>query len=325
MRNRILLTGGAGFIGHHVAEHYLRNTDAEIVFLDRLDTSGSLGRIVAIDGWDKYRSRCRWVWHDLRAPVNYTARREIGEVEVVLHLAASTHVDRSIMDPLSFVYDNVVGTANILDFARHHNTLQKFLYFSTDEVFGPADWGYAFDEWDAYRSGNPYAATKAGGEELCLAYENTYKLPVVITHTMNVYGERQHHEKFIPKVVRKVVNGDRVQIHSDSSKTRSGSRSYIDVRDVASAVDFVVHRGKSGEKYNVVGEREVSNLDLATKIAEICGKPLHYDMVDFHSSRPGHDLRYALSGRKLATMGWKHLCSFEESLARTVKWELEHL
>jgi dTDP-glucose 4,6-dehydratase len=320
---RILLTGGAGFIGHHVAEHILRETDWHITFLDRLDMSGNLNRITEIASWETYRRRCRWVFHDLRAGINSQVAARIGPVDYIVHLAALTHVDRSIEFPLEAVWDNVMGTANILEFART-SLLQKFLYFSTDEVFGPAPKGHAYKEWDRYNSGNPYSATKAGAEELCLAYCNTYKLPVVITHTMNVFGERQHPEKFIPGTVKKVRDGELVTIHADKSCTQPGSRFYIHARNVADAVLFVLKRGTIGDKYNIVGEVECDNLELAQKIAEVQGRRLLFELVDFHSSRPGHDLRYALDGVKLAGLGWAPKVNFEKSLERTVRWTLDH-
>jgi len=319
----VLLTGGAGFIGSHVAEHILRGTDWRLVFLDRLDCSGNLGRIAEIKGWDTYRTRCRWVWHDLKAPISSQLAGQIGPVDYVLHLAAGTHVDRSITDPMSFVYDNVVGTGNLLEYARQ-KVPGRFVYFSTDEVFGPAPAGVAYKEWDRYKSANPYAATKAGAEELCVAYANTYRLPVLVTHCMNVFGERQHPEKFIPGTIAKVSRGEKVTIHANRDRTKAGSRFYIHARNVADALLFVIDKGEPGEKYNIVGEREVDNLELAQLIAEYQGKPLRYEMVDFHSSRPGHDLRYALDGSKLAAMGWRPPVSFEDSLKRVVTWTLEN-
>lgn len=320
---RILLTGGAGFIGHHVAEHILRNTDHELVFLDRLDMSGNLNRLTEISGWDTHKTRCKWIYHDLKAEIGGQLRAQIGKVDAILHMAAGTHVDRSITNPLEFVYDNVVGTAHILEYARHSD-IEQMVYFSTDEVFGPAPAGVAYKEWDRYNSGNPYSATKAGAEELCLAYHNTYKVPVRITHCMNVFGERQHPEKYIPMTIANVSHGNVVTVHSDHTKKLSGSRFYIHARNVANAVLFVMENGADGDKYNIVGEREVSNLELAQLIADIQGKELHYEMVDFHSSRPGHDLRYALDGSKMKEMGWTPPVSFEESLSRVVHWTLEH-
>lgn len=320
---RILLTGGAGFVGHHIAEHLLKTTDAEVVFLDRLDCSGNLARITEIEQWERHKKRCKWVWHDLRADIGSTTRAHIGKVDAILHLAAGTHVDRSITNPMDFVFDNVVATGNLLEYARTSD-IKSMVYFSTDEVFGPAKAGVAYKEWDRYNSGNPYSATKAGAEELCLAYHNTYGVPVRITHCMNIFGERQHHEKFIPMVIGKVHRGELVHIHSDATKTISGSRFYIHARNVAAAVDFVLKKGADGDKYNIVGEREVANLDLAKLIAEIQGKPLEYVMVDFHSSRPGHDLRYALDGAKMKALGWEPPVGFVRSLEKVVQWTLTH-
>ena len=202
----------------------------------------------------------------------------------------------------------------------------KILYFSTDEVFGPAPEGVAYKEWDRYNSGNPYSATKAGAEELCLAYANTYGLDLMITHTMNVFGERQHPEKFIPMVIRKVRDGECVTIHSNSDRTKAGSRHYIHARDVVDAVLTLFEQGgEKGEKYNIVGERELDNLELAQEIAKIVGKELHYNMVDFHSARPGHDLRYALDGTKMREeFGWEPKLKVTERLAEVVEWTLEN-
>lgn len=319
---RVLLTGGAGFIGHHVAEHILRETDWKITFLDRLDCSGNLNRIAQIKDWERHKRRCRFVFHDLRAPINDHLAHQLGEHEHILHLAALTHVDRSIEDPLSAVADNVMGTAHILEHARRG--CSRFVYFSTDEVFGPAPEGTAYKEWDRYRSTNPYSATKAGGEELTLAYHNTYKVPAIITHTMNVFGERQHPEKYIPGTLAKVRDGQIVTVHSNPSRTRAGSRFYIHARNVASALLHILEHGECGDKYNVVGEVECDNLRLALLIAQTVGRPLYHEMVDFHSQRPGHDLRYALDGAKMASIGWRPKVSFEKSLERVVNWSLAH-
>ena len=203
---RVLVTGLAGFVGHHVGEGILKNTDWHLVGLDRLDVSGTLHRLKDIEIWDSVKDRISFVWHDLKAPINEFVAEKIGAVDMIFHLAAATHVDRSIINPMEFVLDNVVATCNLLDFARALKTVEKIFYFSTDEVFGPAQ-KHDYQEWDRYKSSNPYAATKAGGEELSIAFENTYKLPVVITHCMNVFGERQHVEKFIPLVIKKILQG----------------------------------------------------------------------------------------------------------------------
>jgi dTDP-glucose 4,6-dehydratase len=327
MSERLLITGGAGFIGHHVIETMLRDTDYQIVVLDRLDTSGNLNRLKEVlDSDPSWASRVEFIWHDLKAPINDVLVKQIGTVQYILHLAAGSHVDRSIEYPMEFVMDNVVGTTNLLDYARLHakENLKLFLYFSTDEVFGSAPEGVNYKEWDRYNSGNPYSASKAGGEEMCLAYCNTYKLPIIITHTMNVFGIRQHPEKFIPLVIKKVRDGERVQIHANPEKTKAGSRVYINTEDVSSAIMFLLKNHQIGEKYNIVGELEVDNLELAQMIANIMDGNLIFEMVDFHTSRPGHDLRYSLCGEKMEKLGWKHEKEFKERLKEVVEWTLEN-
>lgn len=314
---RVLLTGGAGFIGSNLVAEILKRTDWKLTLIDRLDESGNLNRLAEI-GAAKNR-RVKFVYHDLRAPINDQLAAQIGEHDYILHLAAGTHVDRSIEDPMSFVLDNVVATTNMLDFARRVGC-ERFLNFSTDEVFGPAPVGVRYKEDDRYNAGNPYSATKAGAVQMGVAYHNTYGVPVITTHTMNVIGKMQHPEKFVPMTIAKVAMGEVVTIHADKTRTKAGSRFYIDVENVADAVLFILSNGKVGEKYNIVGERETDNLELAQIIASYVGNPLRYDMVDFHSSRPGHDLRYALDGSKMEGMGWVPPSTLEQSIEKIVQW-----
>ena len=336
---RVLITGGAGFIAHHLIYHILKTTNWEIVSLDRLDYSGNLNRLDNILSSlnEKDKARVQVVFHDLKSELNPWIRKDIGEVNIILHLAAGSHVDRSIEFPIEFVMDNVLGTANILEYARHINNkngvLEKFVYFSTDEVFGPAPDGINYKENDRYNSTNPYSATKASGEELAVAYENTYNLPVIITHTMNVFGERQHPEKFIPMCIKKIRDGETVTIHSDKSKKIAGSRHYIHAEDVSEAILFLLKAkiknevdwgGAKCPKFNIVGSEELTNLELAEIIAESQNKKLNYEMVDFHSSRPGHDLRYALSGEKMKSMGWVPKIKVQSSIKQVVEWSLEN-
>ncbi len=315
-----LVTGGAGFIGHHLIEHLLKNTDWELVCLDRLDSSGNLNRLTEIlDGTPDFRKRFHFIWHDLKAAINSQIASSIGKVKHIFHLAAGSHVDRSIAEPMTFVYDNVVGTGHLLDYARYVDSLQSLVNFSTDEVFGPAPLGTYYGEWDRYDSTNPYSATKAGAEELGIAFANTYGLPVITTHSMNVFGERQHPEKFVPMCIKRVLHGEKLLIHC-SKTSEPGSRHYIHARNVSDAVLFLAEHGQKREKYNIVGHRELNNLEMAQRIAEVIGKPLNYELIDFHSSRPGHDLRYALKDTKLSTMGFEYKVSFDESLRRTIWW-----
>ena len=320
---KLLITGGCGFIGHHIVEHFMKVTDWEIVVLDRLSyASSGFNRLRDINVFDD--RRIRTFTADLTMPLSVGVRDEIGDVDFLFHMAAETHVDNSIKGPEPFVMSNVVGTMHILNYAIGIKDLEAFCYFSTDEVFGPAPSGVLYKEWDRYNSTNPYSATKAGGEELCLAYANSYRLPLFVVHTMNAFGERQHPEKFIPMCIRKIIDGEVITIHADRDRQYSGSRFYIHCRNIANALHFLSDRFTIREKYNIVGEREVSNLELALTIARILGKELKYEMVDFHSSRPGHDLRYALDGGKMRGMGWEVPKTFEQSLGKTIRWYLEN-
>ena len=335
MSKKILITGGAGFIAHHVIDKILSTTDWEIITLDRLDFSGNLNRLKeVVSSYPKIeQKRVRIVHHDLKAELNPEISAAIGKIDYISHLAAGSHVDRSITYPLEFVMDNVVGTAHILDYARKLDNLERFAYFSTDEIFGPAPKGVNYKENDRYNSTNPYSATKAGAEELVVAFENTYGLPSLITHTMNVFGERQNPEKYIPMVIKKVRDNDKVTVHSNSEKTIAGSRHYIHAEDVADALLFLykydistIKPDKTGakcQKFNIVGKDEIDNLELAKFIAKTQDKDLNYEMLDFHSQRPGHDLRYALDGSKMEKMGWVPKSAYDQ-LETTINWTLEN-
>jgi dTDP-D-glucose 4,6-dehydratase len=209
---------------------------------------------------------------------------------------------------------------------------------NTDEVYGPASLedniikedGYnlvlkpTYKEWDRYNCTNPYSASKGGAEQLVLSFMNTYRIPGFIVNCMNVFGERQHPEKYIPICIRKILHGEMVTIHGTPDRQKSGSRFYIHARNVASAVHFLLDKFEQREKYNIVGEKELTNLELAQLIAKSIGKPLYYEIVDFHSSRPGHDLRYALDGSKMEKLGWKVPLTIDESLDNVVKWTIEN-
>jgi dTDP-glucose 4,6-dehydratase len=229
-----------------------------------------------------------------------------------------------------------MGTAHLLEYARKlENKLELFLYFSTDEIFGSAPPGVAYGEYDRYNSTNPYSASKAAAEELCVAYENTYKIPMMITHTMNVFGERQTPEKFIPLCVNKVRKGEKVYIHSNAEKTQAGSRFYIHARDVADAIHFLITTNPESphkifnqpmcRKFNIVGKEEVDNLTLAKMIAKAQNKELNYELVDFHSSRPGHDLRYALSGDLMRSLGWEPKIALSQRIEEVTKWYIDNI
>lgn len=328
-KTKVCCTGATGFIGSHFVEAILKETDWEIVMLDGLTYAGNPTRLKEIDVWEKEKYRTKFVWWDLKSPLTFSTEKEIGEVDYVIHLAAESSVDKSIKDPAGCVLGNVMGTVNLLDWARLH-PVKKFIYFSTDEVYGPIDEG-SWKEEARHAPGNPYSASKAAAEDICLAYANTYKIPITITNTMNVFGERQHPEKFIPMVIKNVLNGYTCTIHSNPDKTRAGSRFYIHARNAFKAIKFIIENGETIEvkspsrgRYNIVGDEEVDNLTLAQKIANILEKELRYEMVDFHSSRPGHDIRYGLDGSKLKSLGFEYPKSFDETMERVVKWYLSN-
>ena len=335
-----MVTGGAGFIGHHMIRRLLKHPEYRIISLDRLDFSGNLNRLAELRqefGTDAM-SRVTVIHHDLKAEINSQLARQIGTVDIIIHMAAGSHVTRSIENPMLFVQDNVVGTCNLLDYARHYlPNLEKFINFGTDEVFGSAPLGIEYKEYDRYNSRSPYSATKAGAEELCVAYENTFGMPIYCTHTMNVFGERQSPEKFIGIAMRKILANEPVTIHCDEKTgTESGLRHWVHAADVADATMFIMdlpHQGFSlasdfggvtCPKFNIVGQQEVSNLAVAQKIADILGQELKCTMIGYDTQRPGHDFRYALSGEYMKSLGWEPKYDFTTRIEQMVQWTLKN-
>jgi len=325
MAQKIVITGGCGFIGHHFAEYIHRKTDWEIIILDKL-TYASIGLDRLKNNNLLYSPRVKIFTIDLCNNLTIGIIKEIGEnVNYIVHMAAETHVDNSISDPVYVINNNISSTINLLEWSKTLKHLKKIFYFSTDEVFGPALGNTLFKEWDRHKPTNPYSASKSCAENICIAYENTYKLPIIIVNVMNAFGERQHVEKFIPMCIKKILSNETIYIHSYPDKKTPGSRFYIHSQNIASAVFFLINNGVIGEKYNITGEKEVSNLELAELIAKIMNKKLNYELVNYHNSRPGHDLRYGLDGSKLLELGWKPKINFEESLEKCINWTLNNL
>lgn len=337
MNKKCLVTGGAGFIAHHVIDIILERTDWDVITIDRLDFSGNLNRLhELLSTKDKEtQKRVSFVFHDLKAEINPQTANRIGDVNYILHLAAGSHVDRAIANPLEFVQDNVVGTCNILNFGRSCKNLERFVYFSTDEVFGPAPYGVMYNERDRYNSTNPYSASKAGGEELAVSFHNTYDLPVYVCHTMNVFGQRQHPEKYVPRCIKLIQENKPITVHADLKTGMIGSRYYVHVQDVADALMFILDLkdgfesfpdfgGAKCPKFNVVGLEEIDNLKLAQIIANIMDKPLKYELMDFNKSRPGHDLRYSLSGEYMKKLGWQPKYTLKTRIEEVVDWTIAH-
>lgn len=324
---RILITGSAGFIGSHLVEHLLTNTDWEIIGIDSFKHRGDSLRVI---NDTRYSIFC----HDLSAPISERLKSKIGSIDYIVNMASESHVDRSIEDPVSFVMNNTALALNMLEFARSCRGLQTFIQISTDEVFGPAVDGYNHHEWDRILPSNPYAASKAAQEAIAISYWRTYRVPLIITNTMNNFGERQDKEKFIPMLISKITKGEMVTIHG--TKEYIGKRFYLHARNHADALLHLLKYIKPNtyvssvsevlvpSRYNIVGEVEMNNLNVAAIVADILNKPLKYELVDFHGARPGHDVRYALDGTKLKETGWSQPKSFIESLRKTIEWTLQH-
>lgn len=324
MSKNIIVTGGAGFIGHHTVEHLVRKTNWNIIIIDKLSyASNGLCKLKSANLLDNSRIKL-FTW-DLSIPLSIGIKQEIGpNVNYILHIAAESDVNRSIAEPVQFVQNNINSTLHILEYARELPRLEKFYMFSTDETRGVPEGDYAFKETDTFNPRNPYAASKAACEMISLSYANTYKIPVMISEMVNAIGERQHVEKYVPKVIKTLLDDDELIIHADPTATIPGSRYYIHARNTADAVLFLLENGEIGQSYNICTFDEIDNLTMALKIADIVGKPLKYKLVDFHSERLGHDLIYRLDGTKLRNLGWKPPVNFEQSLVQTVKWYLKN-
>lgn len=325
----ILVTGGSGFIGHHFVEHILRNSDWNIVVLDKLSYAGDVTKLTDEVSFDP--DRVRILWHDLRAPIMESLRERIGHVDYIVNFASESHVERSIQDPNPFVMNNVALALNMLDYAREVQP-EKYIQISTDEVFGPAPEHYDFKEWDRHLPSNPYSASKSAQEMMLIAYWRTYGVRAAIANAMNVFGERQHPEKFIPLAMRRLMNEIPVPVHAElkHGAWQPGSRMWLHARNFSDAIFHILinvpfdmyPEAEKPTRFNVVGEVELTNLEVVLKVADILNVSPLYEYVDFHTQRPGHDRRYALDGTALRKTGWIPPFTFDESLERMVHWTL---
>lgn len=327
---RVLLTGVAGFMGSHVLEHILTNTDWHVIGVASWMHRGTPERVLEVLNANlTWSDRVTIITHDLNAPFTDHTKKRIGEVDYIINVASESHVDRSITDPVPFVQNNVNLILNMLEFAREVLP-EKFLQISTDEVYGPAPEGINHKEWSTILPSNPYSASKAAQEAICISYWRTYGVPVIITNTMNLFGEMQDTEKYTASLIRKIQNGVTVTVHGTPDNI--GSRYYLHARNQADALLFTLRnvdvkmypKYVRPERLNIVGDREVNNLELAQMVAVMLGKKLHYAFTDFHKTRPGHDRRYALDGAKMRGYGWTAPQDFETSLRRYIDWTLNH-
>lgn len=326
---RILVTGAAGFFGSHMLEEILQNTDWQIIALCRLSNIGDLNRIADFAQNHNYGDRVKFVYHDLKFDIPEHIRNIIGQVDYIAHLAANSHVDRSIHHPKQFFEDNVIGTINLLEWYRLYCPEAIFMNYLTDEVFGPAPVGYNYKEDDRWRPSNPYSGSKCGQGAAGICYNITYNLPIITTYTMNMFGERQNREKLIAKAIYNIKNHTPIPIHSKLDNNGNveyvGERHWLHARNAANATLFLFMHGKPGEHYNVVGSDEYKNDEIVKKIGKLMNKDPILEYVDFHKTRPGHDRRYSLDHTKLSAMGWSAPLDFDDSMLKTIEWTLKNI
>lgn len=328
---RVLITGIAGAIGVHILAHLMHNTDWEVVGVDSFRHKGYFDRITRVcrDHPD-WPSRIKIITHDLTAPFTDREVASMGRFDYIINMASLSDVQGSIDDPVPFVRNNSDIALTMLEYARTVKP-EAFIQFSTDEIYGstPKDSG-GHKEWDTVMPSNPYAASKAAQEAYAIAWWRSYDVPVIITNLMNNFGEMQGNTKYPAMIQNKLEKGEKVTVHT-SSGGQLGTRYYIHSRNTADAILFILkylppHHHDPGrddrpDRYNIVGDKQVDNLELAKTVARLMGKDLDYELVDFHSQQPGHDLHYGLNGDKLAGLGWKTPMSFEESLKNTIEWQ----
>lgn len=333
-KKRVLLTGVGGSIACHFLAHIFHNTDWDIVGTDSFRHKGWTDRVeYMLKSHPEWRERLTVITHDLVAPFSDLAKKRIGHIDYVINMASLSDVEASIQDPVPFVQNNVWLALNMLEYAREIKP-DVFIQISTDEVYGASSskFGDLRKEWDATIPSNPYAASKACQEAIATSYWRSYGVPVIITNTMNNFGEMQQSNKFPVMIQKAVAQGMEITIHGKEGQI--GSRSYIHSRNFADAILFILKNTKPHmhipnsadrpDRYNIAGDMQLDNLELSQKIAQLMGKELKYKLVDSHTARPGHDPHYGLDSTKLYSLGWKPPLSFDDSLKNTLDWQTEN-
>jgi dTDP-glucose 4,6-dehydratase len=301
---RLLVTGGAGFIGSNFVHHLLEATDHHVVTLDSLTYAGTTENLSEVLDHERHR----FVEGDIRD--DELVSEIVRDCDVIVNFAAESHVDRSIEDAEPFVSTNVDGTRTLLDAALEHD-IDSFVQISTDEVYGTIESGSVTEE-APLDPRNPYSATKASADLLALSYHTTYDLPVLVTRSSNNYGPHQHREKLIPKFITRAAAGKTLPVYGDGSNVRE----WLYVEDNCRAIITVLENGTPGEVYNIGSGTELTNIDVTERIIEMVGGS--EDQIEFVEDRPGHDQRYSLDATKLRSLGWEPERSFESGLKETV-------
>lgn len=315
-RSKVLVTGGAGFIGGNFVQYMVNKYPAyEIINLDLLTYAGELSKHKAIEDKENYR----FIQADIADRDAINAIFETEKVAFVVHFAAESHVDRSIEDPGIFVRTNVLGTQVLLDASRKFG-VSKFVHVSTDEVYGDLDFDPTtfFTEETPLQPNSPYSASKAGSDLLVRAYHETYGMNINITRCSNNYGPYHFPEKLIPLTISRIMNNEKVPVYGNGKNVRD----WLHVYDHCSAIDLVMHEGQSGEVYNVGGHNERTNLEVVQTIIRTLGKS--EELIEYVKDRLGHDKRYAIDPSKLERLGWKPVYNFDTGIAQTIEWYINN-
>jgi len=335
MKENLVLTGIGGSIGAHFMAHILHNTDWTITGIDSFRHKGWTDRVqVMLESHPDWKERVKIITHDLMAPISPVMRSKIGRADYIISMASLSDVEASIKDPVPFIQNNVSLALTMLEYAREAKP-KVFVQISTDEVYGAIERKDSpkMKEWAPIIPSNPYAASKACQEAIAISYWRTYGVPVVITNTMNNFGELQQSSKFPAMIQKKIEAGETIVIHGEPDG-QIGSRSYIHSRNFADAVLYILKnttphmhdplKADMPDRYNIAGDIQLDNLELVSVIAKLMGKEFTYELQDSHTTRPGHDPHYGLDMTKLETMGWKPPLSFEESMKNTIEWQKEN-
>jgi dTDP-glucose 4,6-dehydratase len=328
----LLLTGIGGSIGFHVFCHLMHNTDWNVLGIDSFRHKGLVDRLaLALEDHPEWASRLRMITHDLTAPFSEMSVQKMGKVDYIISMASLSDVQGSIDDPVPFVRNNVDICLTMLELARVLKP-EAFVQISTDEVYGPATHDGQHPEWSPILPSNPYSGSKAAQEALCTAWWRTYAVPLITVNLMNNFGPCQQGNKFPVMIQRAVMAGETVKIHGRPGDI--GTRFYIHSRNSADALLFILRNvtpnlHQEGQldrpaRFNIVGDKQLDNLELAQSIAGMLGKELKWEYVGASDSRPGHDSHYGLDGSKLHELGWSAPVSFEQSMADTIQWQIEH-
>lgn len=336
MSKRLLLTGIAGSIGIHALAHIMTHTDWEVVGIDSFRHKGLCDRLTKhFEAHPDHVKRVTVITHDLSAPFSDLTKKRIGHVDYIINMASLSDVEASIQSPAPFFQNNVALVLNMLEYARDLKDLEAFIQISTDEVYGPTTGkNDGYEEWATMLPSNPYAASKAAQEMAAIAWWRSYGIPLIITNTMNNFGEMQQSSKYPVIIQKALANDETITIHSIGDEI--GSRSYIHSRNFSDALLFLLqnvkpHKHVPGEvdrpdRYHIAGDKQIDNRELVSLIARLMDKEdtFKFEMVDVHSTRPGHDPHYGLNADKIAELGWKAPVSFEDSLRNTVEWQTEN-